>query len=398
MKPWKQVFAVAAAAAMALASGEVLALGLGVPNTRAMLGETLRMTIPLELESGEDSDDGCPQAEVFYGDSRIDAGKVILGVSSQSGRHRVMSVRVVQSINEPLVEVTVSYGCAARLQRKFTVFASPPEFVPTVVLRPATSSAPYGSERDETGPRTVVLSPSPSAQTAMGTSTGAGDSARDRASPPRIQRAAPARGHTATSSRNARVVPAPQTPPPESRMTAPSAAPAAVPASAPAPVVKPAAAASAAAPQSSAALPKKSEPAMPTAGPRLQLDPVTPMAATLPGAGGSDAASGVQPNLVTSQAGSGMDRLQAQLAQDRQRLDEMAQRITQLRQDAAQAKAAASGVGLSRPAGLESASNPLWLIIVSAVAVLSLLLSTYLFLHLRRHERARAWWSAPDSR
>lgn len=400
MKPWKQVFAVAAAAAMVLASGEVLALGLGVPNTRAMLGETLRMTIPLELESGEDADDGCPQAEVFYGDSRIDAGKVILGVSPQSGRHRVMSVRVVQSINEPLVEVTVSYGCAARLQRKFTVFASPPEFVPTVVLRPATSSAPYGSERDETGPRTVVLSPSPSAQTAMGTSTGAGDSARDRAPPPRIQRAAPARGHTATSSRNAKVVPAPQTPPPESRMTAPSAAPvpAAVPASAPAPVVKPAAAASAAAPQASAALPKKSEPAKPTAGPRLMLDPVTPMAATLPGAGASDAASGVQPNLVTSQAGSDMDRLQAQLAQDRQRLDEMAQRITQLRQDAVQAKAAASGVGLNRPAGLDSATHPIWLIIVSAVAVLALLLSAYLFMHLRRQERANAWWSDPDSR
>lgn len=386
MKPWKQVFAVAAAAAMVLASGEVLALGLGVPNTRAMLGETLRMTIPLELESGEDTDDGCPQAEVFYGDSRIDAGKVILGVSPQSGRHRVMSVRVVQSINEPLVEVTVSYGCAARLQRKFTVFASPPEFVPTVVLRPATSSAPYGSERDETGPRTVVLSPSPSAQTAMGTSTGAGDSARDRAPPPRIQRAAPARGHTATSSRNAKVVPAPQTPPPESRMTAPSAAPV------------PAAAASAAAPQASAVLPKKSEPAMPTAGPRLMLDPVTPMAATLPGAGVSDAASGVQPNLVTSQAGSDMDRLQAQLAQDRQRLDEMAQRITQLRQDAAQAKVAASGVGLNRPAGLDSATHPIWLIIVSAVAVLALLLSAYLFMHLRRQERANAWWSDPDSR
>ncbi|MFZ2297232.1 MAG: hypothetical protein WAV91_03160, partial [Aquabacterium sp.] len=140
MKQWKQVSAVATAV-MALASGGVHALGLGVPNSRAILGESLRMSIPLELESGEDTDDGCPQAEVFYGDSRLDAGKVILGVSPQTGRQRVITVRAIQPINEPLIEVTLSYGCGARLSRKFTVFASPPEFVPTVVLSPATTSA-----------------------------------------------------------------------------------------------------------------------------------------------------------------------------------------------------------------------------------------------------------------
>ena len=131
---------------MALASGGVHALGLGVPNTRAILGETLRMSVPLELEQGEDTDDGCPQAEVFYGESRLDAGKVILGVSPQSGRNRVITVRAIQPINEPLIDVTISYGCGARLSRKFTVFASPPEFVPTVVLSPATTSASIDGE------------------------------------------------------------------------------------------------------------------------------------------------------------------------------------------------------------------------------------------------------------
>ena len=53
MKQGKQLSAVAAAVMMALASGGVHALGLGVPNTRAILGETLRMSVPLELEQGE---------------------------------------------------------------------------------------------------------------------------------------------------------------------------------------------------------------------------------------------------------------------------------------------------------------------------------------------------------
>ena len=105
MKQGKQLSAVAAAVMMALASGGVHALGLGVPNTRAILGETLRMSVPLELEQGEDTDDGCPQAEVFYGESRLDAGKVILGVSPQSGRNRVITVRAIQPINEPLIEI-----------------------------------------------------------------------------------------------------------------------------------------------------------------------------------------------------------------------------------------------------------------------------------------------------
>ena len=65
MKQWKQVSAVAAAA-MALVSGGAQALGLGTPNSRAILGESLRISVPLELETGEDTDDGCPQAEVYY--------------------------------------------------------------------------------------------------------------------------------------------------------------------------------------------------------------------------------------------------------------------------------------------------------------------------------------------
>jgi len=65
MKQWKQISAVAAAV-MALTSGSVHALSLGAPSSQAILGETLRMSIPLELESGEDTEDGCPQVELLY--------------------------------------------------------------------------------------------------------------------------------------------------------------------------------------------------------------------------------------------------------------------------------------------------------------------------------------------
>ena len=388
MKQGKQVSAVAAAVMMALASGGVHALGLGVPNTRAILGETLRMSVPLELEQGEDTDDGCPQAEVFYGESRLDAGKVILGVSPQSGRNRVITVRAIQPINEPLIDVTISYGCGARLSRKFTVFASPPEFVPTVVLSPATTSASIDGEGARVANNAAAL---PATVSSRATPDRA--AVRDADAVPRAIRPVPVRRPAKVAVPQPKTLPKPPATPPQPVQVA---APAAVPASVPTPAAKPVPAAPA--PKASSVVLRKPPPApKPAPVSRLVLDPVViPVAASLPGAGVSGAASGVQPDLVTSQAGTDLERLQAQMAQDRQRLNEMEKMITQLRPESAQAQASAAGVGLERPLALSDARHPVWLLAVSGVAALSLLFSGYLLLRLRRQEQARAWWSPPD--
>jgi hypothetical protein len=392
MKQGKQLSAVAAAVMMALASGGVHALGLGVPNTRAILGETLRMSVPLELEQGEDTDDGCPQAEVFYGESRLDAGKVILGVSPQSGRNRVITVRAIQPINEPLIDVTISYGCGARLSRKFTVFASPPEFVPTVVLSPATTSASIDGEGARVANNAAAL---PATVSSRATPDRA--AVRDADAVPRAIRPVPVRRPAKVAVPQPKTLPKPPaTPPQPVQVAEPVPAPAAVPASVPTPAAKPVPAAPA--PKASSVVLRKPPPApKPAPVSRLVLDPVViPVAAPLPGAGVSGAASGVQPDLVTSQAGTDLDLLQVQMAQDRQSLNEMEKLITQLRLESAQAQASAAGVGLERPIGLTDARHPVWLLVVSGVAALSLLFSGYLLLRLRRQEQARAWWSPPD--
>jgi pilus assembly protein FimV len=389
MKQWKQISAVAAAV-MALTSGSVHALSLGAPSSQAILGETLRMSIPLELESGEDTEDGCPQVEVLYGESRVDPGRVILGVSPQSGRHRVITVRAIEPINEPLIDVTLSYGCGARLSRKFTVFANPPEFVPTVVLSPASTT--LSTARME-------------GDASMGMSSGSGVMREETEAPaPRAIRPVPVRRPAGASAPRSKHPPKPSKPVPVAevkqvtpveQVTAPVPAPVpkpSVPASVP--EVASQAAPAAPAPKASSVVQRKPAPPKVEAGPRLVLDPVTPMMASLPGAGVSGAASGVQPNLVNSQAGSDMGQLQAQLAEDRRRLDDMEKLITQLRLDAAQA--AASGPGLERPIGLSDARHPVWLLAVSGVAALSLLFSGYLLLRLRRQEQARSWWTPPD--
>ena len=188
----------------------------------------------------------------------------------------------------------------------------------------------------------------------------------------------------------------PATPPQPVQVAEPVPAPAAVPASVPTPAAKPVPAAPA--PKASSVVLRKPPPApKPAPVSRLVLDPVViPVAAPLPGAGVSGATSGAQPDLVTSQAGTDLERLQAQMAQDRQRLNEMEKMITQLRLESAQAQASAAGVGLERPLALSDARHPVWLLAVSGVAALSLLFSGYLLLRLRRQEQARAWWPPSD--
>lgn len=390
MKQWKQVSATAATV-LALTSGAADALGLGQPTSRAILGESLRMSVPLELESGEDGDDGCPQVEVHYGDNRVDAGKVILGISPQTGRNRVVTVRAIQPIDEPLIEVNLVYGCGARLSRKFMIFASPPEFVPTVVLSPATANNPQ--------PEPVSAAPAPI--TSSVTSSNKPGTPRSAASPtgdavPRAIRPVP--------------VKRPLSPPLEAKPSEPPrpAQPAQaqpIPAAATQPLVEPkpthaakppAAASSPSAPASAASsvVLRKPVSPKPAPAPRLELDPVRPAAlSSLPGAAASSVPSGAQPDLVTSQTGSPLDQLQSQLAQDRRRIQEMEKVIAQLRHEAAQASAAASGVGLTRPSSLMDANHPIWLLAISTVASVSLLFSAYLFVLLRRQEREREWWS-----
>lgn len=354
-------------AAMTLTSGGAQALSVGAPTNRANLGETLRMSIPLELAEGDADDDGCPQATVMYGDQRVDAGQVILGVAPQTGRRRVVTVRAIRPIDEPLIEVRFSYGCDAPLSRTFTVFASPPAFVPTVVLTPAQSSA--------------WSAPARSHDSSAG-GAGSASSGRELRPPAHVKRAAGSPPPAPTPA--AKPMPEATAPPVEPLAPGPaqavsasamSEAPEAAPRPKPASVVL--------------------RPPSPQPAPRLVLDPVMPMMLGLPGAGDSDAADGSMPTFASSRSGSDLDRLQAQLAQDRQRLDEMEKLVLRLRDEAG--RAGATSGDATGPASWTDTDHPAWLIAVSVLAAVLLAVSASLYWRVRRYERARAWWAEPLS-
>lgn len=132
--PERASAAALAVSLFALCPGAAQALGLGRPSTRAVLGEPLRLSVPLRLEPGEQLADECVSADVYFGDdklSRTAVSALVLPAPASaplatSAPTRTLLVRTQTLVNEPVVTVYLSAGCQARITRKFVALADPP--------------------------------------------------------------------------------------------------------------------------------------------------------------------------------------------------------------------------------------------------------------------------------
>lgn len=95
-----------------------------------MLGDTLRVVVPLRLEVGETVTQECVSAEVFFGDERVTPNAVSVELQPAetvtAGMGARLLLRTTALINEPVVNVQLSAGCQARITRKFVALADPP--------------------------------------------------------------------------------------------------------------------------------------------------------------------------------------------------------------------------------------------------------------------------------
>jgi pilus assembly protein FimV len=137
MKSSRQLWAVATTLTAACSwSIPAWSLGLGQPESQAVLGDTLSVTVPLRLEAGETITQECVSAEVNFGDDPLPSGSVVLELQPAetvtAGMAGRLVLRTKDLINEPVVSVQVSAGCQARISRRFVVLADPPGHVPMV--------------------------------------------------------------------------------------------------------------------------------------------------------------------------------------------------------------------------------------------------------------------------
>jgi len=156
--------AVPGAALRALALGvavigvhsSVLAIGVGRPQTLSALGQPLHLVFPVSLSAGESLSPDCVSAEVLAGDVRVPAAGVVVQLEGESElKVRAVRLRSVPQIDEPLVTVSLSLGCPARLVRQYTAFIDPPGANPSLTI--------------QAQPPVVVRSYSPQMQAALNT-------------------------------------------------------------------------------------------------------------------------------------------------------------------------------------------------------------------------------------
>lgn len=136
--------AVPAALALWAWSAPASGMGLGRPITRAILGDTLAVSVPVRLEPGEELATECVRAEVQFGDDKLAASAVQVSVRDSVapvGRTATPMVQVRTSalINEPVVTVTLTVGCQARITRKWVSLVDPPDVQMPAIGEPASA-------------------------------------------------------------------------------------------------------------------------------------------------------------------------------------------------------------------------------------------------------------------
>jgi hypothetical protein len=145
------------------------ALTLGRSRGVALIGRPLDVAIPVTLDSPGQAADLCAEADVFHGDTRVDASRVTAQVEAGNGLNAVLRVRSSFPVDEPVVTVYLRLGCAQKLTRRYVLLAEEPGDAAATVAPPAAARAPLPVPAQAAQPaQETPAAPAPAA-TARGT-------------------------------------------------------------------------------------------------------------------------------------------------------------------------------------------------------------------------------------
>lgn len=148
------------------ASHDARAWGFGRAQSSAVLGVPLDFGVGLRLEAGEAPPE-CLTAEVTVGDIPLPRSAVSVLLDATSAAPSVR-VRTTLAIDEPLVSVNLSAGCASRVTRRFTLLADPPGHLaaPALASAEASPAGPAASTQVAASPQAAPTAAAPSPVTA----------------------------------------------------------------------------------------------------------------------------------------------------------------------------------------------------------------------------------------
>ena len=144
-----------------LAAGvDAAALGFGRAPQTAVLGQSLDFAIPLRLDTGESIAAECLSAEVSFGDRQVPPYQVRTSITPDGADAAMVHVTTTPAVDEPVVTLTLTAGCAASVTRRFLLLADPPVIAATTMAVGATLPVLLAAAPD--------AAPRPAADTAAG--------------------------------------------------------------------------------------------------------------------------------------------------------------------------------------------------------------------------------------
>jgi hypothetical protein len=335
------------------------------------IGAPLNFPINVNVASDESIHSTCVSAEVHQGEQRMLPSAVRLAIEQgDASEERIVRVYSTIAIEEPVVTVTLTLGCAIRLERRFTVFADPP--LVTVAATTEQPEVPRVETPPAAPPRREAAASAPRSEAGAGAAGGAATAA-GRADGKPAARVSRSPGAAAGSAN-----------------TTAARGPVRTAVAAPAVTAGPTAAADARGGTAPAATTR--------VGPRLQLDALEPVARS--GAAASAAAAVQEAQLrVAAMAASAAIAEQAasaalaSAAAAGERMRSLEQGLEKLRADAERDREQTAALRLKLAQAESSGKLTPWLI---AIVALLAALAVWLWLRVRKLQREQqaAWWAA----
>ncbi len=337
--------------ALWLVAASVQAFGFGRASTPTTLGQPLNFTTLVRVEPDESLVPECVSAEVIAGDVRLQPSGVRIAIEAGAGAtERIVRVTTTAPIDEPVVTVTVTLGCASRISRRFVAFIDPPSVSLAQSSIVESTSVETPRQEPAASAPVVVAAPAPSS---------AAPKAAAAASAPGQQRVQTVRRARAPGVMAPVAAPRPRSP--DSASTAQAS---------------------------------QGRPAARAAGPRLQLEAAAPIvgraAASAPTAAAESVAAAAQRvdstvSLLTEQS--------EMLAKERARLLALEESLTRLRAESEANRAALNALQARvKSAEAERFANPLVYVLAWLSALLGVAVAVLAWRQ-RKGRRDPQWWA-----
>jgi pilus assembly protein FimV len=100
------------------------ALTLGRARGAILLGQPLSLTVAIQADSDEASADLCFDADVFYGEVRLESSRVrVTPLRAEGGEPTAVRINASTPIDEPIVTVYLRSDCGAKTSRKYVLLS-----------------------------------------------------------------------------------------------------------------------------------------------------------------------------------------------------------------------------------------------------------------------------------